>query len=272
MMKVSTFEHGPVQGHCFLNSPFGYDTIPVHVYLVDGLLVDTASSKARPYLEALLKPQLPQQIVLTHHHEDHSGNVKYLKETYGLPAFASAACARIVAREVPVLLYQRITFGPAEPVQLDLLGPTVETDQYQFEVIPCPGHSADHIALYEKNQGWLFSGDMYIGDRIRVFKSGENMSDTIASLQHLLTLDFDTLFCAHRPRLKKGPTYLRKKLDHLQALHEEIWDLQKAGYSLRRLIKKLSLKESYAMKYFSGGDVSLRNLVVSALESPPNSM
>lgn len=36
------------------------------------------------------------------------------------------------------------------------------TDRYRFAVLHTPGHSNDHICLLEPDEGWLFSGDLFL--------------------------------------------------------------------------------------------------------------
>ena len=39
---------------------------------------------------------------------------------------------------------------------------------------------------YEKNKGWLFSGDMYVADKIKYFATYESMLTQIESLKKLI--------------------------------------------------------------------------------------
>jgi glyoxylase-like metal-dependent hydrolase (beta-lactamase superfamily II) len=71
----------------------------------------------------------------------------------------------------------------------------------------------------EKKQGWLFSGDLYLGERIKFFRADERFAEQIASLIKVLTLDFDTLFCAHNPCLKSGKQKIKNKLQFLEDLY-----------------------------------------------------
>jgi glyoxylase-like metal-dependent hydrolase (beta-lactamase superfamily II) len=61
-------------------------------------------------------------------------------------------------------------------------------------VIPTPGHSPDHICLFEAQQGWLFSGDAYIGGKDRALRAGYDIHGIIASLKRLSELPVTTIF------------------------------------------------------------------------------
>jgi hypothetical protein len=69
--------------------------------------------------------------------------------------------------------------------------------------------------LLEPAEGWLFSGDFYVGN-LKVFRRGENIYQQIEAARHILTHDFDTLFCGHRPVQKKGKAAIERKMTYLQ--------------------------------------------------------
>jgi glyoxylase-like metal-dependent hydrolase (beta-lactamase superfamily II) len=50
-------------------------------------------------------------------------------------------------------------------------------------VIPTPGHSEDHICLFEPNEGWLFSGDLFISERVKYMREDENVYSLLDSLK-----------------------------------------------------------------------------------------
>ena len=59
----------------------------------------------------------------------------------------------------------------------------METERYRFQVINTPGHSPDHVCLFEPEQGWRFSGDAYIGGQDRALREGYDIHGIIASLK-----------------------------------------------------------------------------------------
>ena len=46
--------------------------LEVSVYLIDGLLIDTGPYRKREELIALFEQRSIEQVILTHHHEDHT--------------------------------------------------------------------------------------------------------------------------------------------------------------------------------------------------------
>ena len=54
--------------------PIGPPLISVFLYVVDGLVIDTGQHNMQKVVVELLKAKKLDQILLTHHHEDHTGN------------------------------------------------------------------------------------------------------------------------------------------------------------------------------------------------------
>lgn len=128
-----------------------------------------------------------------------------------------------------------------------------------------PGHSKDHTVFFLPDEGILFSGDLYLGDRIKFFRSDEDMGVQIDSLRKLAHLDFNILLCGHNPKEKNGKTHICSKLDFLENLYGDIIELWEKGASEKQVFRLLKLKESYFIKYFCFGNVSMMNGVRSAI-------
>ena len=78
---------------------------------------------------------------------------------------------------------------------------------------------------------------MFLGPKIKYFRRDECLYTTIISLNRLLQLGFETLFCGHNPQTKHTKAMLARKRDHLL-------DLQWAGGEALSLQASLSRKFS----------------------------
>ena len=177
------------------------------------------------------KKQTINQTFITHHHEDHSGNVNPLAAATGTPIYGSALCSDLVKGKVHTCLAQKLFWGT--PQYTDKVTPIetnfIETNKHHFELIPIPGHSADQIALYEAEEGWLFSADAFVSPIIKYFMRQESMKQQIASLRKLIALDFDLLLCCHTPLMKGRKDQLIQKLAFFEQYYGQVLHWAKLG-------------------------------------------
>ena len=82
-----------------------------------------------------------------------------------------------------------MTWGYPEPSEVLPIASTIRTKKFSFDVIEVPGHSPDHIALIERSKGWCFTGDAFVGRRVKTIRPEEEIEITIASLRKLACLD-----------------------------------------------------------------------------------
>lgn len=246
---------------------------PVYFFEIDGLLIDTGPSLAKYAIASTVQQLDVSQILLTHTHEDHSGNAAMLKELLGVPVYGHILSMEIMAQGFDILPYQKAMFGPAGRLTIRPTDRKIETDSYSFEVIHTPGHAPEHIALYERNKGWLFSGDLFVAEKIKYFRKHESMSDQIKSLKKLVRLDFDLLFCNHNPQLKDGKPKLIRKLHYFEELYGHIKEQHKKGLDTEEIMKALKIGKSLPIELMTYKDVSARYLVTSVtreLEEQPH--
>lgn len=266
---IAVEEYGPIRA---LNHgiPFLKVLAPrltVRCFAVDGLLVDAGLSYHAAAVAAFAAEARVEQVALTHHHEDHSGNAAHLQGR-GLPVRASERTRAWMAAGFGVRLYEWLVWGEARPAALAPLPARIETPRFRFEVIEAPGHCEDQVVLFEPSQGWLFSGDAFLGERIKLFRGDEDFAATVASLERLVALDFDALWCAHRPVPTGGREALRQKLARLRELEGRVRELAARGWGLGAITREVLGREDPVMALLSWGDLTKRNLVRSILAGP----
>ena len=244
---------------------------------MDGLLIDTGSRHTQASVLATYRHHRVGQIALTHFHEDHAANAAPLARQHGCPVRCGPLTAQRIERPFTLLPYEHYWFGPIEPCSaatgvtvLDTFPNPFETEHHRFVPVPTLGHSDDHHVLLEPNEGWLFSGDFYVGN-LRVFRRGENIYQQIAAARHVLTLDFDTLFCGHRPVLTDGKTAVQRKLTYLQNIVDQSLDYRQRGFTEAQIVRRVGLREDWFMRAFTSNDVAVTYLVRSALKDSPTS-
>ena len=266
-MGVSkSYQHDEVTGFKFGYSPFGKPSLYVHFFYVDGLLIDTGQRRAGAQILKATKDLPIQQIFITHHHEDHSGNIPSLLQQHKCPVYAPGLCCEMMKAPPSMSFPRRLLWGVREPYhQLEAVGSQLKTPNHCFEIIPVPGHAPDMAVLYEPDKKWLFSADLYVNHYIGYMLDTESIKDQITSTRKILELDFDVMFCAHNPQLSNAKPKLAKKLAFLESFYEDVASLYKAGNGAKAIFRQLKLKEDWLVRTLSGGQLSKLNMVKSVI-------
>ena len=246
---------------------FGQPVMNVHFFLVDGVCIDTAQSLMMQYFLEIIQDRTINQVILTHYHEDHSGNAAVVQKLKNVPVYGHPDTVRKMKEGFRILPYQYYIWGQSKKLHMEILPPVIQSDRISLIPVHIPGHSIDHTSYLEKNEGWLFSGDLYLASKIKYFRADEKIDDTINSLQKVLALDFQALFCAHNPTLVEGKKKIREKLEFLSNLYGEVATLHKRGLTVQEIIKNLPYKEVHLIKIMTTWNVSLAHMVRSTIDS-----
>lgn len=239
-------------------------------YLVEGVLVDSGCAHSALELVQALGDIPLVRIVNSHTHEDHIGangllqrrqpELEILAHPLALPVLADPR------RTQPLHPYRRVLWGWPEPSQGQPVanGAIIETERYRLQVIYTPGHSPDHICLYENQQGWLFTGDLFIGGQDRVLRADCDIWQIIASLKRIAALPATVLFPGSA-RVRGNPAEeLRAKIAYLEALGERVLDLHRRGWGVREIARTLC-GSPMPIEFITLGHFSRRRLVLSYL-------
>lgn len=120
-----------------------------------------------------------ENILITHHHFDHTGGVEQLKKSY--------ECNVYGPYDSP---FGGVEIKLKEDDEISVHGST-------FKIIEVPGHTLDHIAYYSEEQNTLFCGDtLFSGGCGRIFEG--TPYQMYESLSKLSALDLSTrIYCTH---------------------------------------------------------------------------
>ncbi|TFJ94249.1 MBL fold metallo-hydrolase [Lentibacillus salicampi] len=242
-------------------NPF-YRVMKIHLYLIDGLLIDTGPRIRKFHLIPAFKSGHIFQIALTHSHDDHAGMVRWVSERFSVDIFCHEKALRVLSKHAQPSWYRRLFSSPRIDFQAKVYPSVIRTPDHEFIPIAAPGHTADHVCLLEPDRGWLFSGDLYITPYPKVFLKQESIHAYIASLQKLMSYNIDTIFCAHTGIIHDGKDMLKRKLDYLLTLRQHVTELHQAGLKDREIRKQL-LPDKVRLELMSFGLFSRLNLIRS---------
>ena len=266
MIKVSHF--GPVTRFDLARTMAGrYWT---SAYLVGGMLVDSGPAYAAGELLGALDGIELTCIFNTHTHEDHIGGNAHLQGRQpDLEILAHPLALPVLAnprQHQPLHPYRQVYWGWPGSSQARGVeeGQQIETGNYCFQVLYTPGHTRDHVCLYEPRQGWLFTGDLYVGGQDRAIRSGSEIWEIIRSLRRLAALPAERLFpgCA---RVRNNPAeVLANKAAYLEKLGERILDLHQKGWDISAITRQVCGRPM-VIEFITLGHFSRRHLVLSYL-------
>ena len=169
---------------------------PATLILINDIpyLVDCGYGTSRQLISSGVALNRVRNVFITHHHSDHIGGVAALKNTFGCPVYAPEKNQKQIPQADHWLKE----------------GDVVKLSPWEFTILELPGHTLGHIAYWDQQHKWLFSGDVIFGLGCgRLFEGSHEQG--YASLQRIKKLPPQTLiYCTHE--------YTERNLDFCRIL------------------------------------------------------
>lgn len=216
---VHVVDLGIVQAYLFCEAD--------RVTLIDAGLATSANAILGSLEAAGRKPTDLRQILVTHHHGDHTGALAELVERTGAHVISHAADAPVVRGVIegspPILLdVERAYFeskphvppAPASRVDREVN----DGDEIDLEgrstIVGVPGHTAGSVALYVPRRRILFTGDAVasVAGKPIVGVFNVDSREARASFAKLAELDFDVACFGHGAPLGKNASLAFRRL------------------------------------------------------------
>jgi len=209
-----------------------------------------------------VEPESVDYIVLTHSHIDHAGAVGWLAETAkGATIVAHQRGAFYLKNSAKIHGGGRMVFGaelsealgetadvPASRIRTIDDGESIDLGDKRLVAFYTPGHSSDHVSLFEEATGALFPGDTaclhypQLGHALipagspPIYHTGH----IVAELQRLAALDPAMVLTPHFCGVEDSPAdFLQRNIEAVQTLRASIDAMFKRGLEFPQVVEKL---------------------------------
>lgn len=155
-------------------------------------------------------------ICITHHHPDHAAGAAELRLRLAAPLAAtpvSAELAALDAPDQPLAARSSLTFGGGS-----------------LEVVPAPGHCADHVCFHWSKARALFTGDVILGEGTSMIAPPEgDMAAYMATLERLARLETSVIYPGHGPPIEQPAAKIEEYLRHRREREAQVLDALASG-------------------------------------------
>lgn len=208
-----------------------------HCYLLNGsersLLIDTGPGIGNIYEEVIKLTDKPVTAVATHVHWDHIGGHKYFPDFYAhneelkwlngdFPLSMKQVRDMVIDRcDLPegydVTTYE---FFQGIPTRVLGDGDVIDLGDRLIQVWHTPGHSPGHMCFFERERGYLFTGDLVYKDTLFAYYPSTDPVAYLSSLNKVAALPVTRVFPGHHT-LHINPEILVRMRDALEQLKTE---------------------------------------------------
>lgn len=221
----------------------------------DGVLIDTGPPAVRRDFARLLDGSDVRGVVLTHHHEDHAGNVE-LVAARGIPLWIAPSTLPQITHVGPIGAYRKVTWSVMQPLRAAV----TPFDPAPLALHHSPGHTADHHVVWDAQTRTLFAGDLFLGVAVRIAHHDEDLWASIDSLERIASLEPARMFCAHRGLVPDAAAALRAKAAWIRQMIETVAAAIHAGKTNDAIMRSVMGGESLT-GWASRGEYSRRSFV-----------
>ena len=185
-----------------------------HCYLLCGtdraLLIDTGLGICDISREVEKLTSLPVTAAATHVHWDHLGGHQYYPDFYAHEAEldwlnGKFPLSRETVREMVLdrcdppedFDIERYEMFQGTPTRVLRDGDVIDLGGRRLEVLHTPGHSPGHMCFFERERGYLFTGDLVYKDVLFAYYPSTDPAAYLTSMERVAALPVKRVFPAH---------------------------------------------------------------------------
>lgn len=209
--------------------PFTYTGTGTYIVGRERVAVIDPGPPEPAHVDALLqgiRGESVSHILITHHHIDHSGATRILKERTGAPVIGFKAAPSIAKASHPRV---EEDFDPTcTHDQTVSDGDIIEGKGWSLECVHTPGHTADHVCYAFKEQSALFCGDHIMGWSTTVISPPDgNMTEYLKSLGKTLRREELVFYPTHGVPITQPGNFVRALIQHREHRIAQVLELLK---------------------------------------------
>ncbi|KXH73997.1 MAG: hypothetical protein AM326_10225 [Candidatus Thorarchaeota archaeon SMTZ-45] len=211
-------------------------------YLVEDVLIDSGCPNALEDIKRYAAKNVVKEIYVTHPHEDHYG---------GCSAFVPHSTIYAVKPDISILKnppiypeFFQFVWGQPEPLaDVERMPSQFYIGDFEFEVIPIPGHWQHMVGFYEPHRKWLFSADAVpLPSRKFIAMPEENIPMMVETMQKIAEMDIDILFDAHKGPVTSPKEHIQTRIDFIKDIQKSAVILHEEGKSIPEIQEALKLE------------------------------
>lgn len=208
-----------------------------HCYLLNGaehsLLIDTGLGICNIYNEVIKLTNKPIIAIATHIHWDHIGGHEYFPDFYAhkdelnwlkgeFPLTMAQIKEMVIDRcDLPEGYdVNKYKFFQGDPTRVLKDNDIIDIGGRHIEILHTPGHSPGHMSFWEKERGYLFTGDLVYKGTLFAYYPSTNPEAYLKSLELVASLPVKRVFPAHH-NLDIQPEILIRMRDAFRQLRKE---------------------------------------------------
>lgn len=241
MVKDPWFTIQEIDNKTFAISEYGHWE-KVHSFLLVGnekaVLIDTGLGIDNIKRITDQLTDLPIVVLTTHVHVDHIGSHGEFENVYvheadsdwltnGITGLTIEQIRRDIRRDITIptpKIFNPETYKPYQGVPTGLLqdGDVIDIGNRNLIIHHTPGHSPGHICVFDKTNGYLFTGDLlYDETPIYAFYPSTNPLDLVDSWEKISKIPYVTKIYGSHNTLGLEPSILQELVNAVKELKEK---------------------------------------------------
>lgn len=212
-----------------------------HCYLLIGnkksLFIDTGLGIENIYNVVKTLTNTPIIAIATHIHWDHIGGHRFFSEFYAHKNELDWLCGKfpLSIQTIRSMVLDRCDIPKnfdishyelfqGTPTKILSGGEKIDLRNRSIEVLHTPGHSPGHMCFWEKENGYLFTGDLVYKDTLFAYYPSTDPTAYLESLEYIAQLPSKKIFPAHhsldiQPEIVIRMRNALRELKHTGKLH-----------------------------------------------------